>query len=233
MSRNKILRDHLASIKYPKSHWDLLDSKRYNASKLLEIFWKFNPFVYGSIARGDIHPNSDIDIIFIEPIAPFQIEFLLAKNGYEHYFREIIMATPKDSIKLYIYLSDLETITIPITKLDKKSLEFYDFGGKLSLEQLKQNLRVPGVDKRLVFIEPTPIGHNELSLINNESIVAKKLGIHIETVKERKKVLLKREKFGRTGVFLKREIKITETTEGVLKKLADKKSIIRKKLYRK
>ena len=81
-------------------------------------------------------------------------------------------------------------------------------------------------------IKPTSKGHDEFSIINNERIAAKELGINIETVNERKKVLLKREKHGRTGVFLKRSIEIDETTEDVLKKLANKKSIVRKKLYK-
>jgi len=56
------------------------------------------------------------------------------------------------------------------------------------------------------------------------------LGVSIDLINERIKVLLKREKFGKTGVFLKRSIEMNETTEDVLKKLANKKSIVRKKL---
>ncbi|MFX1337658.1 MAG: nucleotidyltransferase domain-containing protein [Promethearchaeota archaeon] len=231
MSKEKILRDHFESIVYSKSDWTLLNSKRERAIQLLEMFEGLTPYIYGSVARGNVHKNSDIDIIFIEPIQSFRIEFILNKNGFMHYFREIIMATPKDSIKLYIYLSELESITIPLTKLDKKALEFYDFGGKINLQELKLGIRVPGIDKRLVFIKPNPRGHEEASIINNEPIVAKELGISIETLMERKKVLLKREKYGRTGVYLKREIDINETTEEVLKKLSNKKAIIRKKLY--
>jgi predicted nucleotidyltransferase len=143
------------------------------------------------------------------------------------------MATPSDSIKLYIYLNELENITIPLTNLDSKSLEFYDFGGKISLNDLNSNIRVPGIDKRLVLIKPTPYGHEEYSIIHNESVVAKELGISLKTLNERIKVLLRREKHGRTGVLLKRQIEINETVELVLKQLASKKSIIRKKLYQK
>jgi predicted nucleotidyltransferase len=56
------------------------------------------------------------------------------------------------------------------------------------------------------------------------------LKISIETILERKRVLLKREKFGKTGVFIKREIEVGESTEDILKKLAKSKSIVRKKL---
>lgn len=231
MSKEKILRDHYESIIYSKTDWALLKVKRQRAAQLLDMFEAFNPYIYGSIARGNVHKNSDIDIIFTQPIPPFQIEFLLNKKGYKHYFREIIMATPKDSLKLYIYLSELESITIPLTRLDKKALEFHDFGGKINLNKLKLGMRVPGVDKRLVLIKPNPQGHDEISMIDNETLVSKELGISIETILERKKVLLRREKHGRTGVFLKKELDINESTEVVLKKLSDKKAIIRKKLY--
>ena len=235
MKKNKILRNHYNSIIYSKNDWVLLNKKRLNAIKLLEIFTKegFNPFVYGSIARGDVHENSDIDIVFTHQIPSFQIEFILNKNGYENFFREIIMATPLDSIKLYIHLSELESITLPLSKLGKRILEFYDFGGKINLDQLKIELRVAGIDKRLVLIKPTPKGHEEISIIGNEVIAAKEVGITMDTIKERTKVLLRREKHGRTGVFLKRQLQINETTEEALKKLAKSKSIIRKKLFKK
>ncbi len=231
MSKEKILREYSESILYTKSDWALLKIKRDRAAIFLKMFEGLNPHVYGSIARGNVHKNSDIDIIFTEPIQSFRIEFILNKNGFKHYFREIIMATPKDSIKLYIYLSELESITIPLTKLPKKSLEFYDFGGKISLNELKLGMRVPGIDKRLVLIQPNTQGHDELSIIDNEAVAAKVLGIGIDTILERKKVLLKREKHGKTGVFLKRSLDINESTEEVLKKLSNKKTIIRKKLY--
>ena len=231
MSKEKILREHFESIKYSKSDWQLLKLKRERAANLLKIFEGLNPYVYGSLARGNVHENSDIDIIFTEPVQSFRIEFLLNKNGFNLYFREIIMATPKDSIKLYIYLSELESITVPLTKLEKNTLEFYDFGGKINSNELKSGKRVPGIDKRLVLIKPNPQGHEEISIISNEAIAAKELGISIETILERKKVLLKREKHGRTGVFLKRSINFNESTEEVLKKLSNKKAIIREKLH--
>ena len=235
MRKEKILRDHHDLVIYSREDWAILKEKRKNAAKLLEIFTKegFNPFLHGSIARGDAHETSDIDIVFFYGVSPFQIEFILHKNGIDNYFREIIMATPLDSIKLYIHLSELENITIPLSKLDKKTMEFYDFGGKIDLNQLKLDARVAGIDKRLVLIKPNSKGHEEFSIIGDEANAVKEIGISIDTLIERKKVLLRREKFGRTGVFLKRKLQVNETTEEILKKLADKKSIIRKKLFKK
>ena len=234
MSKEKILRDHHDVVIYSNENWSVLKKKRQSASKLLEIFVKegFHPCIYGSIARGNVHEYSDIDIIFLRRIPIFQIEFILDKNGYERYFREIIMATPKDSIKLYIHLSELECITIPISKPNKSVIEFYDFGGKIDLKQLKSNLRVAGIDKRLVLIKPNSSGHEELSIINNESIAAHEVDISIDIINERINVLLKREHHGRTGVYLKRPLEIHESTEEVLKKIANKNSIVRKKLFK-
>jgi len=235
MKKEKILREHFQKIKYSEEDWNILQKKRDRATKLLDMFVKegFNPYIHGSIARGDTHKSSDIDLVFFHQVPSFRIELILDKNGYNNYFREIIMATPSDSIKLYIHLSELECITLPLSKFERKSMEFYDFGGKLDIHQLKMGIRIPGIDKRLVLIRPNSEGHEELSIIGNEANVAKDVGINIDIINERKKILLRREKFGKTGVYLKRQIQMNETTEDVLKKLAKSKSIIRKKLFKK
>ena len=232
MKVNKILREYQNSIIYSEQNWLLLQHKRNYAIKLLEMFVTegFNPLIHGSVARGDVHESSDLDIIFTQRIPSYQIEFILNKNGYVNYFREIIMATPLDVIKLYIHLSELESITLPLSKLDKRFIEFYNFGGKLDITQLKSRIRVAGIDKRLVLIKPQDYGHEETSIIGNEALAAKEVGVNIDTVFERKRVLLRRERYGRTGVFLKRKLQVNESTEEVIKSLAKKKSIVRKKL---
>jgi len=232
MSREQILRNHYRKVIYSDEHKTLLKNKRDQAKKLLKIFMKGNltGYVYGSIARGDVHLNSDIDIIFLYRIPPYKVEFILNKNNIKKYNREIIAATPSDSVKLYIHISELVSITIPLTKLSKNNLEFYDFGGKIDYEQIKKNERVPGIDKRLVLIRPTEDGHEEFSIIDQENIAAKIVGVSIDTINERKNVLLRREKYGRTGVFLKRELSLNETVEGALKKIAEENRIIRKKI---
>ncbi|TXT66147.1 MAG: Nucleotidyltransferase domain protein [Promethearchaeota archaeon] len=232
MSKERILRNHYREVVYPQEHWALLQTKRTEALKLLSIFEEelFKGYVYGSLARGDVHPNSDIDIGFLYKIPPFKIEYLLTKNNFKNYHREIIAATPSDSIKLYIHLSELVSITVPLTPLTKKNREFYDFGGKIEHHQLQDNLRVPGITKQLILIKPTEKGHVEKSIIHQEHIAAKTVGISIATINERKKVLLRREKHGRTGVFLKRELARDETVEGALKSIAEQNSIIRRKI---
>ena len=234
MKRRKILKDHHDLITYSDKNWSLLKQKRIIAKNLLEIFNKegLDPYVHGSVARGDVHEDSDVDIVFIQQIPSFQIEYILNKNGLTKFFREIIMATPLDTIKLYIHLSELESITIPLSKFDTKYIEFYNFGGKINLLELLSEVRVSGIDKRLVLIKPNSQGHEEISIIGNEVYSAKEVGVSIETINGRKKILLRREQHGRTGVFLKRELQLHESTEEVLKNLAKTKSIVRKKLIK-
>ena len=232
MTNLKILRAHDKVVEYTEQDWATLKEKRSRTKSLLEMFIKegLDPYVIGSIARGDVHRDSDIDLIFPYVLSPFKIEYILSLNGFQNYFREIILATPNDSLKMYIYLSELESISFPLSKLNKKSLEFYNFGGKANYKQLKQGIRLPGIDKRLVLIEPLDNGHHESSIIGNEHLVAKKVNVSLDTVLEREKVLLKREKMGRTGVFIKKQIEIGESSEEVLKKVARNKRIVRKKL---
>ncbi len=233
MSKDGILREHQQVVIYSEEKWNQLRAKRKRAIELLSMLKQYTPYVYGSLARGDVHGNSDIDIIILNKIPSFQIEFILEENGFTNYFREIIMATPQDSIRLYIYLNELECLTLPLTTLNKKNLQFYDFGGKIDLEQMKNDIRVVGIDKRLIMIKPTSEGHEELSIINNETMVAREMGIKIEYLNERKKILLRRERHGRTGVFFKKILDINDTTEEAIKKLASSHSIIRKKLFKK
>ncbi|MFX1311812.1 MAG: nucleotidyltransferase domain-containing protein, partial [Promethearchaeota archaeon] len=187
--------------------------------------------IHGSIARGDVSESSDFDIVFLRKIPSFQIEIILNNNHFEKYFKEIIMATPLDTVKLYIHLGELESITIPLSKPDKKFVEFYNFGGRITLNELNLDIRVPGIDKRLVLIKPNSKGHKEISVIGNEAYAAKEVGVSIDTINERKKVLIRRNKYGRTGVFFKKKIQITESTEDVIKKISKQKSIVRKKLF--
>ena len=74
--------------------------------------------------------------------------------------------------------------------------EFYRFGGEANLAQLKADVRVAGVDKRLMLIEPTEKGHVESSIIGKEEFVAKLLGISAETVLDRVHALMKRDTVG-------------------------------------
>jgi len=90
----------------------------------------------------------------------------------------------------------------------------------------------PGVNKKLVLIEPVENGHLESPVIGFESVVAEKLGVSVETVLERVRVLSRRDSVGRTGVFLKHVLQPDETFEDAIQELARRNSIVRRALQR-
>ena len=108
--------------------------------------------------------------------------------------------------------------------------EFYRFGGELSYVQVKHGDRVLGVDKRLMLIIPTPRGHVESSVVGQEEVVAKLLNVNVHIVLDRVRALTRRDKVGRTGVFLKCELAPDESFESSLNELATKNPAIRRRL---
>jgi len=118
-------------------------------------------------------------------------------------------------------------------KLRPVERDFYRFGGEATLQTIKNNQRVVGVDKRLMLIEPTAQGHVESTIVGREETVAKLLKVSVETAFDRVHALLRRDEVGRTGVFIERELGPEETFEMVLKQLADENPAVRRrfKLY--
>ena len=231
--REKVVKEIDREIVYDEAHWVLLKEKREKASRIMNVLISngLRPYAYGSIARGDVHKRSDIDIVILEPIQVFIVEQAIEIEFGSLYAREIVQATPKNTPKALIYIDYETTITIPLIPLKKTEYEFYKFGGMIdyySIRELKK--RVKGVDKRLVLIIPTDKGHRELSIIGREEWVAKILGISIDTVKERVKVLTKRDEVGRTGVFIKKSLGPEESFDIVFKKLIDSNPALRRLL---
>ena len=225
------IRDKIKVI-YTKERWELLKKFRDKALKIMELLVRNNVqvIVHGSIARGDVTPQSDIDIVVPQTISPFHVESVLHSAGFDFYSRQIVQATPWHSIKAHIYLDEKTVVTFPLVKLREREWEFYKFGGLVTINELKKNIRVPGVDKRLILIEPTSQGHLESSIIGRESEVAKILGVSINIVEERINILLRRDRIGRTGIYLKRELLPHETFGEVLKKIADRDPIVRRRI---
>jgi predicted nucleotidyltransferase len=88
------------------------------------------------------------------------------------------------------------------------------------------------VDKRLFLIEPIQEGHIETPVIGNEIVVAKKVGVSLKIVKERVKILMRRDEVGRTGVYLKRQLAPEETFESVLKHISDRDPVVRRRVQK-
>jgi hypothetical protein len=221
-------------VAYDERRWRLLRSLRSEAVRLMEALHDFNidSVAHGSIARGDVSPRSDVDVFTPNLVPPLLIEMALESAGFQANRKLIVQATPSYAVKGYLELGEQRLVSFPLTELRPREMDFYKFSGCLNLEQLKSNVRIFGVNKKLMLIEPTSQGHKESSIVGREGVVAKRLGVSLDLVNERVRTLLRRDRFGRTGVFMKRELRSDEGFEEALSELAAKTPNIRRKLGR-
>jgi predicted nucleotidyltransferase len=141
-------------IIYNVERWSLLKHFRQNAMRLMEALGEFhlNSILHGSIARGDVNRKSDVDIFIPDQPSSFIVETALDKAGISTNRHLIVQATPTYAMKAYIEIDDRTSVSFPLMKMRKVEREFYIFGGKATLEDLNNHVRVLGVDKRLVLI---------------------------------------------------------------------------------
>ena len=232
MSRKPLRRAERVEVLYKKRCWNLLRELRFKAVEVMEVLERshLNSIVHGSVARGDVSEKSDIDVFLPEPPSSFIIESTLHHEGLPINRRLVVQATPLYAVKGYIEIDEQRCVSFPLVKLRPVERDFYKFGGQATLRMLKKDMRVRGVDKRLMLIEPTPEGHIESGIVEREEAVARLLGTSLNTVYDRVRALLRRDKVGRTGVFIERELSPDETFELALKKLADQKPAVRRRL---
>lgn len=224
--KSKTKRFHSKEVFYEESHWKLLASLREISIEIMEVLRELSPLVYGSLARGDVHKGSDVDIVIPYVIPSYMLEIYL--SSFTVVERRLTQATPWQLIKGQIDLSDA-TITFPLVQPTRIEHEFYRFGGFLTLDRLYNNDRISGVDKRLVCIEPTETGHTELSICGREHEIARRLNISIDIVTERVQVLQRRDKVGRTGIFVSQALHPDQTFEAVLRDLTARNTQIRRR----
>jgi predicted nucleotidyltransferase len=219
-------------VTYTSRHWALLGKCREKAARIMAALegFQLQTLVHGSIARGDVNKNSDIDVFIANPPSSFLVETALEKARAPINARLLVQATPTYAMKAYIEIDAKTSVSFPLMRMRRVEREFYKFGGEINLNQLKADIRVAGVDKRLMLIEPTEKGHTESSIIGREEHTAKILGVSAETVRDRARALLKRDEVGRTGVFIKKELASDETFEMALKKLADENPAVRRRM---
>jgi len=225
-------RHDFREVAYNRVRWALLDELREKAIQIMAALegFRLRTLVYGSIARGDVNKDSDIDVFIAEPQSSFLVETALERAELPINARLLTQATPNYAMKAYIEVDAGASVSFPLMHMRRVEREFYRFGGEANLQKLKAGTRITGVDKRLMLIEPTKKGHVESSIIGREEAVAKRLGVSAETVLDRVHALLKRDEVGRTGVFVKREVSRDETFEMVLKRLADENPAIRRRM---
>jgi len=232
MAKKPVKRADRVEVVYSEKRWRLLKELRKKAIDIMEPLEKTNLFciVHGSIARGDVSEKSDIDIFVPDPSGSFLIESTLERAGLKVNRRVLVQATPSYAAKGYLELDPQRVVSFPLMKMRQVERDFYRFGGEATLQTLKSEQRVVGVDKRLMLIELTQRGHVESTIVGREETVAKLLHVSVETVLDRVRALLRRDEVGRTGVFIERELSPDETFEMVLKQLADKNPAVRRRL---
>ena len=213
----------VSEVVYDEGRWELLRRLREKAAKVMEALAKCGipSITHGSIARGDVRPGSDIDVVVPFPVAPSRLVSCLELMGFRIYRACVVKATPAHTPKVY-YDLDYEGKTVvshPLRELSPREREFYRFGGEIELEDLMRGVRVPGVNKELKLIVPTEYGHLEYPVIGNEHYVAEVVGVSPETVRERVRILRRRAEIGRTGVFLEECVGPEETVEGLVARL--------------
>jgi predicted nucleotidyltransferase len=192
----------------------------------------FEPIVHGSISRGDVSARSDIDIFIAASISSFVLQNVLERANVQPVRLYLVQATPNYAMKAHIEIDGCTTISFPLMKMRKVEREFYKFGGQATLNDLKNDVRAVGVDKRLMLIEPTKKGHIESTIVGQEEHTARILGVSVETVLDRVHTLQRRDAIGRTGVFIKQELSAGQTFEMVLEELAEKNPAVRRRLTR-
>jgi predicted nucleotidyltransferase len=232
MAKKPVKRAERVEVVYDKNHWKLLQMLRLKTVKMMEILEKCNirSIVHGSIARGDVSEMSDIDVFLPEPPSSFIVETVLERSGFRVQQRTVVQATPLYAMKGYIILDEQRQISFPLAKLRPVERDFYRFGGEASLSVLRENRRVAGVDKRLMLIEPTVEGHVESAVVGQEEAVANLLEISLNTMLDRVRALLRRDKVGRTGVFIEKELAPHETFEQALKQFEDQNPAVRRRI---
>ncbi len=206
---------------YDDEHWIILRKKREMARIYMEPLKDLglSPKLYGSVARGDVHIKSDVDIVVEKPPCPFSlVDHILLDRFSDPISREIIQSTPKSTPKVYIKYSGDVTISYPLSQLAENESFFYRFGGVLSLQELDE-VRVPGVNKKLKLIYPTNEGHAATSIIGKESLVAGILRIPLKVVMERAMILARRKVEGTTGIYLTYRLDPGESVEEAVQKL--------------
>ena len=217
-------------VVYKETRWVQFKKLRKRALRIINDLEStgIRSYAYGSLARGDVHNSSDIDIIVPYPVSSYKLEIALGESQR----RELVQATPSMVLKGHIVLETDVVVTFPLFKLMPREEEFYRWGGLVSKKEIENEIRVNGVDKRLLLIEPTETGHKESGVMGYEHEVAKKVGVSIAIAQERVRVLTRRDNVGRTGVYLTRVLADDESFEEVAKMLKDTDPALRRTIER-
>ncbi|MFX0084917.1 MAG: nucleotidyltransferase domain-containing protein [Candidatus Hodarchaeota archaeon] len=216
---------------YTEEEKQILSELRERALEILHTLENnsIHAFVHGSIARGDISQTSDIDIYIPIKVPSYQIDLV---DEFAKADRQIIMGTPNSVIKAVLTKHDGVSISFPLSQPKERESEFYKFSGLLYLEDLLQERRIAGVNKKLLLIEPEGEGYWKSSVHANRKRTIEILGLSQRIIDERIRVLERRDIIGRTGMFLDYNLHPNENFDQALKKISDRNVIVRRVLNR-
>ncbi|MEM4766940.1 MAG: nucleotidyltransferase domain-containing protein, partial [Ignisphaera sp.] len=85
-------------VHYDRRRWNVFMEKRRKALKILldlKSCGILEAFAHGSIARGDVDEDSDVDISLLNSYPSSILRYCLERNGYNVYSLSILQATPK------------------------------------------------------------------------------------------------------------------------------------------
>ncbi|NPB01844.1 MAG: hypothetical protein GXO28_02915 [Methanopyri archaeon] len=213
----------MREVRYDEDRWRLLGELRERALTVLDALRDVGvveAWVHGSVARGDVKEDSDVDVFVPSVVSTYVIDAFVDTVPFEPLKVTAVLPTPKDCVRVKVALEGDVEVTFPVTGPSDRELEFFDFSGKLDASGLERDERVPGVDKRLRFIDPRPWGHVEFSILGREGEVAHRLGISVDLVHERVRALTRREKVGVKGVHVKVEGRPGTPTAELLRELS-------------
>lgn len=219
-------------VVYDERRWRILREKRGVAERILSVLHQVgitDAFVYGSVARGDVDEDSDVDAFIPHTVNPelLQARIEEALGGWAR--RVVVQATPTYAVKGYIYLDELTSISFPLVEMLPSEHEFYNVAGKIDLDGIRRGIRVPGMNKSLMAIIPVEDGHLEYPVELDVEKAAKLIGVNPRALRERVRVLRRRREHGRTGLYRELELSGEETFSGVLKRLIETNPHLRRR----
>jgi len=215
-------------VVYSEERWRLLQRLRSRARPLLAALPE--ALLVGSVARGDVHEGSDVDVALLEPAPPSLVEERLAAGRLPSCGEGARASHAHLHAQALHPRRGSEKVSVPLARLSRLEEEFYRFAGSISLRQLERGERVPGVNKRLLAVIPTARGHVEFSVVGREEEVARMLGVSADVVRDRVSALTRRDERGRTGLYLRLEIPAWESPEEAIARLAKRVPALREKL---